>query len=102
MTTHAQCGAKGYHALKPTRSLTVPRLREGEPHTLRGEINDGTLRVWIDGKLHWEGLAHDALSFNGPSGIRSDNGRFKVEFLTSPPAGHGEAQPCHSSPDEED
>jgi hypothetical protein len=102
MTTHAQCGAKGYHTLRPTRDIAAPELREGEEHTLRAAINDGTLRIWIDGTLHWEGLAHDALSFNGPSGIRSDNGRFTFEFLSSAPAGHGEAKPCHSSPDEED
>jgi hypothetical protein len=96
MTTHAECGAKGYHAIKPEQDIPPPALRVGEPHTLRAEISDGTLRVSIDGKLHFEGLVHDALDFNGPSGIRSDNGRFKFEFLSSPPASNGETLPCHA------
>lgn len=102
MSTHAECGTHGYHNVKPTRDLTAPRLKEGENHTLRAEMKDTRMRVFIDGKLTWEGiLDRKVLSFHGPVGVRTDNGRFKFELLASEPVGHGEKTPCHAADEEE-
>lgn len=100
-STNAECGTNGYHTLKPTRSTKAPRLKEGEAHTLRAEIEADKLRVYIDDKLTWEGLLDSAAQkLEGPSGMRSDNGRFKFEFFASEPV-HGEATPCHPADGDE-
>src|SRR5258708_3139197 len=39
MSTHAECGTRGYHNIKPTRDLNVPRLEPGQTHTLRAQLN---------------------------------------------------------------
>jgi hypothetical protein len=102
MSTSAECGTHGYHDLKPTRDLTAPRLKKGQNHTLRAEINGNDMRVLIDGKLSWQGLLdREALAFDGPSGVRTDNGRFKFEFFSSPPASNGENLPCHAADGDE-
>jgi hypothetical protein len=102
MSTSADCGTHGYHTLKPTRDLTVPRLKEGENHTLHAAISGNKLQVSIDGKVVWEGLlAREALAADGPVGVRTDNGRFKFELLASPAAGHGENPPCHAAEQDE-
>ena len=101
-TTNAECGTNGYHPIKPTRDLNAPRLVAGESHTLRAEIEGQTLQVHIDGKLTWEGLLDgDALALNGPSGVRTDNGRFKFEFFSSEPVPGRKNPPCHAAEQEE-
>ena len=100
-TTNAQCGTHGYHTLKPTRDLKAPLLKEGENHTLRAAIDGNTLRVYIDNKLTWEGLLDDeARMLEGPSGVRTDNGRFKFEFFASEPV-PGQTPACHSASGDE-
>jgi len=95
-TTSAECDANGYHTIKPTRDLNPPRLVAGEKHTLRAEIEGSEMKVSIDGKLTWEGLLDsEALALEGPSGIRSDNGRFRFKFLSSEPVA-GKIPPCHA------
>src|SRR5207245_291594 len=80
-TTNAECGTNGYHNIAPVRQLPAPRLVAGKARTLRTEIEGSKVHVLIDGKLVWEGrLGHDALALDGPSGVRTDNGRFKFEF----------------------
>jgi hypothetical protein len=102
MSTHAQCGTNGYHNIKPTRDLAAPRLNEGENHILRAEMEETRMRVFIDGKLTWEGyLDRDVLSFDGPVGVRTDNGRFKFELLAGERTGHGETAPCHAGDEDE-
>ena len=99
-TTSAECDANGYHTIKPTRDSNPPRLVAGEKHTLRAEIEGSEMKVFIDGKLTWEGLLdHDALALDGPSGIRTDNGRFRFKFLSSEP--RGEKLPCHAADGDE-
>jgi hypothetical protein len=100
--TSAECGTHGYHNLKPTRDLTTPVLKEGQSHTLRAEAEGSRMKVFIDNKLHWEGLLdHEALALEGPSGVRSDNGRFKFEFFSSEPVSGRENPPCHAADGDE-
>jgi hypothetical protein len=100
-STSAECDANGYHTMKPTRDLSLPRLVVGEKHTLLAEIEGSEMKVSIDGKLTWEGLLDsEALALQGPSGIRSDNGRFKFRFLSSEPIEDGKKQPCHAADEE--
>ena len=47
--TNAECGNRGYLNIKPRRSAAVPRLRPGDAHTLRAEMNGQELRVFVDG-----------------------------------------------------
>lgn len=102
MSTHAECGTNGYHNIKPTRDLSVPRLKEGEAHALRAEMTGSKMRVFIDGKTVWEGdVDRDVLSFDGPVGVRTDNGRFKFELLAGGRTGHGETAPCHAAQEDE-
>ncbi len=101
-TTNAECGTNGYSNIKPTRDLGAPRLKEGENHMLRAEMEDTHMRVFIDGKLTWEGdLGRDVLSFDGPSGVRTDNGHFKFQFFSSEPISHRDNPPCHAAEQDE-
>jgi hypothetical protein len=85
--TSAQCGNRGYQNIKPTRSTPVPVLNPGDTHTLRAEMNGAELRVFADKSLVWEGsVGPEALTFDGPVGIRSDNARLQIDLETGPPA----------------
>lgn len=102
MSTSAECGTHGYHTLQPTLNLAAPHLKKDTNHTLRAEINGNDMQVAIDGKLRWQGhLDREALAFDGPAGVRTDNGRFKFEFFSSPPTGQGENPPCHAAEGDE-
>lgn len=81
-STHSECGPTGYVALKPRAHAPAPPvLGTGERHTLRAEIGAGSLRVEADGDVVWEGeLPPAALDFDGPAGMRSDNGVFDFEL----------------------
>jgi hypothetical protein len=84
--TSAECANRGYRNIKPRRSISVPVLRSGETHTLRAEMNGDELRVFADNSLVWEGpLGPDALAFDGPVGIRSDNARLQLELRIAEP-----------------
>jgi hypothetical protein len=44
-------------------------------------MNGPAIQVFADGSLVWEGsVGPDALRFDGPVGIRSDNARLELEF----------------------
>ena len=80
--TSAECGNQGYRNIKPQRSIPVPALTVGSSHLLRAETQQDHLRVLVDRTLVWEGsLGDDALSFDGPVGIRTDNVRLAFEFF---------------------
>jgi hypothetical protein len=101
-TTNAECGTQGYHNIKPTRDLKTPALKEGESHTLRAEISRSRMKVYVDDKLTWEGLlSHEAQALDGPSGVRTDNGRFRFEFFSSEPVSGRENPPCHAADGDE-
>jgi hypothetical protein len=81
--TSAQCGNRGYQNIKPRRSSPVPPLNFGSAHTLRAEMNATELKVFADNSLVWEGsVGPDALTFDGPIGVRSDNLRLQFTLET--------------------
>ena len=81
----AQCGNRGYQNIKPLHSSPLPSLRSGDTHTLRAEMIGAETRVFADGALVWEGsVGADALGFEGPVGMRSDNARLEINFETGP------------------
>lgn len=92
MSTHAECGDRGYENVRglpgaATAKVTSPLV--GSTHTLRAVLgpDDRTLHVLADGTPVFEAvLPEDALAFDGPAGVRSDNGRFDFE-LRVPPGG---------------
>jgi hypothetical protein len=91
--TSSQCGNRGYRNIKPRRSLPVPTLRSGDSHDLRAEMNGAEMKVFADNSLVWEGsVGPEALAFDGPVGIRSDNARLRIELragqIVPGPAGH--------------
>jgi hypothetical protein len=84
--TSAECGNRGYQNIKPLRSAPLPALRSGEPHTLRAEMNGADTKVFADESLVWAGsVPADALAFEGPVGMRSDNARLELNFQTGQP-----------------
>jgi len=101
--TSAQCGNRGYRNVKPRRSVPVPTLRPGDSHTLRAEMNRAELKVFVDNSVVWEGsVGPDALAFDGPVGIRSDNARLRIELRAAQPpvAQAGQSPVCRSGADE--
>jgi len=86
MTKSSECDAHGYHTIKPTRDINLPKIVRGKKYTLRALIDAGSMSVYADNKLVWEGiLGSEALAFDGPVGVRSDNGRFQFELFAGVP-----------------
>ena len=78
--TSAECGNRGYRNIKAKKASPVPLVHPGELHTLRAEMNEAEMNVFIDGTLVWEGyVGPETLSSDGPVGIRSDNARLDLE-----------------------
>jgi hypothetical protein len=91
--TSTQCGNRGYHNIKPRRGSPVLVLHSGDAHALRAEMNGAALKVLVDNSLVWEGsVGADAMVFDGPVGIRSDNARLQIELRAGRPL---EAQTVH-------
>jgi hypothetical protein len=93
-STSAECGNRGYSTVRPERQARVPELKSGEAHVLRAELDGRALRVRVDGASVWEGeLPTEALTFDGPPGVRTDNTRVEMELVTSPlPSGEGRGE----------
>lgn len=89
-STHEACGDGGYISVKPTSSSPVPHLKPNDRHLLRGEIIGTTLRVLVDGAVVWTGpLPSQAFTFNGPAGVRSDNGAYDFDLRVIQPRATG-------------
>jgi hypothetical protein len=87
-STFAECKNGGYRNVQPARSAAIPDVAEGSSHVLRAEMRGADLTVWADGAVVWQGnVGDDALSFDGPVGLRTDNGRFAIALT----AGAGDA-----------
>ena len=83
MHASSECSNHGYHNIKPSHSARLPKLKKGESHSLLAEMDKSKMRVSVDGNVVWEGdLGKEALEFDGPVGVRTDNGRFEFQFLT--------------------
>lgn len=86
--TSAQCGNRGYTNIKPSKLSPVPRLGAGQSHTLRAEMKEQELRVFVDNKEVWdENVGAEAARLQGPVGIRSDNAQLEFSYLARRPAG---------------
>ncbi|HYH94856.1 MAG TPA: hypothetical protein VD972_02720, partial [Hyalangium sp.] len=84
--TSTACGNQGYATVRPHRRKPVPPIAPGVSHVLRAELEGQRLRVRVDGTLVWEGeLPPEALAFQGPIGLRTDNGRFELELFARLP-----------------
>jgi hypothetical protein len=83
MHTSSECGNHGYRNIKPRHAASVPTLKSGDAHALLAQMDGSKLRVSVDGNVVWDGdLGPEALAFDGPVGVRTDNGRFEFEFRT--------------------
>lgn len=90
MTRSAECGNRGYHNIKPTRTGKLPEIARGKTYTLRAILNHSKLRVYANNQIVWEGnLDAAALAFDGPVGVRTDNGRFDFQLFAAM-ADHGQ------------
>ena len=87
--TSAQCGNRGYTNIKPSKASAVPRIAAGQSHTLRAELNEQALRVFVDNKGVWEGdVGRGAARLEGPVGIRTDNAQLEFSYLARRPGGN--------------
>jgi hypothetical protein len=76
---HSECGDRGYSVLAPTSSEPAPAVARGQAHALGAELRGRELWVTADGRARWVGrLPAEAFEFDGPIGVRSDNGEFSV------------------------
>jgi hypothetical protein len=76
-----QCRAHGYINLVPYWETSVATIRVNEKHSLRASIVGNEIQVVADGVFVWKGvLPKQAFTFDGPIGLRSDNGIFDATF----------------------
>jgi hypothetical protein len=82
MRDHKQCGARGYLPVKAVTAITLGKVRPAELHTLHAELRSNRLTLIADGIVAWEGqVPTDVTEFDGPVGLRTDNGRFELEYF---------------------
>jgi hypothetical protein len=80
-STHDECADRGYVTVAATEGTQPPPILVGEQHTLRADLDGNVLSVLADGVLAWRGsLPAEASAFDGPVGLRSDNGQFGFEL----------------------
>jgi hypothetical protein len=83
--TSTECGNRGYEDIKPTKDVAVPKLKPGASHTLRADLKDQDLRVYVDDREVWRGIVgQDAAALKGPVGIRSDNVHLEFDLKATP------------------
>lgn len=82
-SSHDACRDRGYIFVAPRWKGPLPaQVQPGERHTLRASLRGQSLSVSIDGSQVWLGdLPEEALRFDGPAGVRSDNGAFELTLL---------------------
>lgn len=80
------CGDRGYASVAPSWTrAALPPLVIGGRRTLSARIVGSELQVDADGAAAWRGtLPAQAFAFDGPVGIRSDNGQFNVSLRVTP------------------
>lgn len=78
---HAACQDHGYTFIAPERSQPITAIQPNTWHSLSARLRGSALEVSADGLVAWRGtLPRTAFTFDGPVGLRSDNGRFSVRF----------------------
>jgi hypothetical protein len=78
-TEHAECADNGYVQLSPSFTREVAPIVDNQPRKLEARIEGTNLHVSADGSVVWDGpLPAAAFAFDGPVGLRSDNGDFDV------------------------
>lgn len=79
------CQDRGYQNAAPTWSrANVRPVAAGEKRMLAARIVGSELQVAVDGEPAWRGrLPPQAFAFDGPVGVRSDNGQFIVTVRVS-------------------
>jgi hypothetical protein len=81
LRTHADCRDHGYSFIAPRQTALTAAIRPNTWHTLSATLHGQRLDVSADGALVWQGpLPSAAFAFDGPVGVRSDNGRFHFRF----------------------
>jgi len=77
--THDECSNGGYRTVKPDFRANIPPITPGSSHRLHASLEDTQLKVWLDDAIVWRGdLGAEVLTFDGPVGFRTDNGRFDL------------------------
>ncbi len=83
---HAECGASNYTNVKADISQAPPAMGIGIPHSLEAELTGDRLVVHADERLVWSGrIPPSGLEFDGPAGLRTDNGRFSFNYWVVSP-----------------
>lgn len=78
-TNHLECGTRGYSNLEPDTTGEVPAVLPGSQHTLEAALEGKQLVVRADGAVVWQKeFDPSTLPFDGPAGIRTDNGIFQI------------------------
>lgn len=81
MHAHPACRDHGYTFVAPERSTPVAPVQPNSSHSFKAQLRGRSLEVSADGVLAWQGtLPSSAFAFDGPVGLRSDNGRFRLRF----------------------
>jgi hypothetical protein len=97
--TSRECGNRGYATVKGRSLGPLPAVTPGSSHVLRADVDGDRLTVLADGTPVWQGtLPAEALAFDGPVGVRTDNVRLDAELLASGPRA---AAPCGVAEDNE-
>jgi hypothetical protein len=80
--THEECKNGGYRTVRPEQTAAIPPIAMGSAHRFRAAMSGPRVDVWLDGVLVWQGdVGSEALAFDGPVGLRTDNGRFDVSVV---------------------
>jgi hypothetical protein len=84
LTTHSQCGTRGYSRVAPESANKPVAIERGTKHSLEATLDGQALVVLADGALAWRGrLPAEILQFDGPAGFRTDNCELGLTFRTS-------------------
>jgi len=100
-----QCGNHGYRNVRPRKMAPLPALQAGDVHTLRAEMHRAEMRVLVDSNLVWSGsVGSEALDFDGPVGLRTDNVHLQIELRAALPLvpQFQHAPGCRSAKEESD
>jgi hypothetical protein len=89
--SHEECADRGYTFIKPSWvGAGLGDIQAGSRHVIAATVAGATLRVVADGRPAWVGdLPPEAFAFDGPVGVRSDNGAFDVDLRASQAGAEG-------------